>query len=140
MIRGINNFSERRGGEGRGGEGRGGEGRGGREGRGGEGKGGEGGEGREGRGGEEGGEGGQGRREARGGGRGGRPGEGSLTTVATLDVEEFLHSNVRSETCFRDNKPLPANELESNEVSENRGVAMSDVCKGTGMNKHWGSL
>jgi len=57
---------------------------------------------------------------------------GNEPGVAALDVHEFLHAHVCAEARFCDNI---VGQLECNLVRDNGGVAVSDICERTGMDK-----
>lgn len=72
----------------------------------------------------------------------------SEATDAALDVTEFFHPHIRSESTLRQDIAnlvggvtfLRTSELESYPVSKDRRVSMGDVRKGTSMDEYRGAL
>lgn len=63
-----------------------------------------------------------------------------LTTVSALDIKELLHANVGAKSCLSNNKPISPNQLQGNLVCQDGRVAVGDVGKGTGVDKHGSAL
>ena len=63
-----------------------------------------------------------------------------LTTVSALDIEELLHANVGPKSCLSNNKPTSPDQLQGNLVCQDGRVAVGDVGKGTGVDKHRSAL
>eukprot|EP01137_Pigoraptor_chileana_P008991 Opistho-2@56591 len=65
---------------------------------------------------------------------------GTKTTVPALDVEELLHSNVRTESSLCNNISVGTGEFECDAIGNDRRVSVGNVGKGTRVDKHGRSL
>mmetsp|Transcript_16680 Transcript_16680/g.23510 ORF Transcript_16680/g.23510 Transcript_16680/m.23510 type:complete len:219 (-) Transcript_16680:862-1518(-) len=57
-----------------------------------------------------------------------------------FNVEELFHTNISTETSFRDNKSILSNKFEGNFVSNNRRVTSGNIGERSSMNQNWSTL